>query len=42
MMYNVEEQDEQKPVTVPGMDDMESKYNWGMADLGFNFLQTRA
>ena len=43
-LYNVEGLDHKvhKLVTVPGMADMQSQDNWGMADTGFNFLQTRA
>ena len=45
MVYNVEEHNEQdvhELVTISGMADMQSQDNWGMVDLGFNFLQTRA
>ena len=31
-----------EPVTIPGMADMQSQDNWGMAESGFNFLRTRA
>ena len=43
-LYNVERLDHKvhKPVTVPGMADMQSQDNWGMADSGFKFLWTRA
>ena len=44
MLYNVEELNEQyvhEQVIVLGMANMQSQYNWGMADLGFNFLRTR-
>ena len=39
-IYNVEEleQDMHEPVIVPGMVDMQSQDNLGMADSGFNFL----
>ena len=44
MVYNVEEIEKyvHEPVTVPGMADMQSQDNWGMASSGFNFLQTKA
>ena len=45
MLYNVEElnkQDVHEPVIVPRMVDMQSQDNWGMAELGSNFLRTRA
>ena len=44
MLYNVEglEQDLHEPVIVLGMVDMQIQDNLGMADLGFNFLRTRA
>ena len=43
-LYNMEEIDHKvhEPITVPGMADMQSQDNWGMADSGFNFLRTRA
>jgi hypothetical protein len=43
-LYDVEGLDHKvhEPVTVPGMADMQSQDNWGMADSGFNFLRTRA
>ena len=43
-LYNVEELDHKvhELVTIPGMTDMQSQDNGGMADSGFNFLQTRA
>ena len=39
-MYNVEGLDHKvnKPVSVPGMADMQSQENQGMKDSGFNFL----
>ena len=45
MLYNVEELNEQyvhELVTILGMGNMQSQDNWGMAELGFNFLQTIA
>ena len=44
MLYNVEglKQDVNEPVLVLGMTDMQSQYNWGMVDSGFNFLWKRA
>ena len=43
-LYNVEGIDHKvhEPVTVPGMADMQSQENLGMANSGFNFLRTRA
>ena len=43
-LYNVEGLDHNvhKPVTVSGMDDMQSQDNRGMVDSGYKFLQTRA
>ena len=43
-LYNVEGlyHKVHEPVTVPGMADMQSQDNWGMVELGFKFLQTKA
>ena len=43
MLYNVEglEQDVHEPVIVPGMTNMQSQDNRGMAESSFKFLQTR-
>ena len=39
-LYNVEGLDHKvhEPITIPGMADMQSQDNWGMAKLGFNFF----
>ena len=42
IMEEINEQDVHEPVTILVMADMQSQDNRGMADSGFNFLQTRA